>query len=159
MSFTLNLYQTNSDSRQVTKELSSIAENIAIQPTSTIDVLNPVIIIGYNESYLNANYCYLTLLNRYYYITSTALEIGKRIILNCAIDVLHTYSSQIRNCIACVVRNEGIGKPTYVPDNQLPIHPSEQEVTSIRFSESPFTTGAMYAYILTVLRGDGSANS
>lgn len=159
MAFTLNLYQTNSDPRQVTKSLTSVAANIPIQPTATLDILNPNIIINYNESYLNANYCYCSLLNRYYYITSTSLEIGKRIILNCAIDVLHTYSSQIRSCTACVVRNEGIGKPTYIPDNQLPIHPSEQDVTSIRFSESPFTTGALYAYILTVLRGDNNASS
>lgn len=160
MAFTLNLYQTNSDPRQVTKELSPVAVNIAIQPTSTLDILNPHIIIGYSESYLNANYCFCTLLNRYYYITSTSLEIGKRIILNCSIDVLHTYSSQIRNCIACVVRNEGIGKPTYIPDTQLPINPVQQQVTSAIFTETPFNTGGLSPYILSVLRGaDKNANS
>lgn len=151
MAFTLNLYQTNSDPRQVTKDLTSVAANIPIQPTATLDILNPNIIINYNESYLNANYCYCSLLNRYYYITSTSLEIGKRIILNCAIDVLHTYSSQIRSCTACVVRNEGIGKPTYIPDNQLPIVSGKYQITSQLFPDSP--VGDKRDYVLTTLGG------
>lgn len=151
MAFTLNLYQTNSDPRQVTKELTAIASNIQIQPTTTLDILNPTIIIGYSESYLSANYCYCTLLNRYYYITSTSLEIGKRIILNCSIDVLHTYSSQIRNCTACVVRNEGIGKPTYIRDNQLPIVSGKYQITSQIYPNSP--VGNSRDYVLTTLGG------
>ena len=151
MAFTLNLYQTNSDPRQVTKELSAVAENIQIQPTSTLDLLNPRIIIGYSESYLNANYCYCTLLNRYYYITSTSLEIGRRIILDCSIDVLHTYSGQIRNCTACVVRNEGIGKPTYITDNQLPIISGKYQITAQIFPDSP--VGSSRDYVLTTLGG------
>lgn len=151
MAFTLNLYQTNSDPRQVTKELSVVAANIQIQPTATLDILNPMIIINYNESYLSANYCYCSLLNRYYYITSTSLEIGKRIILNCSIDVLHTYSNQIRSCTACVVRNEGIGKPTYIPDNQLPIVSGKYHITSQIFPNSP--VGTNRDFVLTTLGG------
>lgn len=151
MAFTLNLYQTNSDPRQVTKDLTSVAANIPIQPTATLDILNPNIIINYNESYLNANYCYCSLLNRYYYITSTSLEIGKRIILNCAIDVLHTYSSQIRSCTACVVRNEGIGKPTYITDNQLPIVSGKYQITAQIFPDSP--VGNNRDFVLTTLGG------
>lgn len=124
MSFTVTLYQTDSDPRQVTKELVLVAENIEIQPTSTLDVLNPTIIINYNNSYLSANYCYCTLLDRYYYISSLSLEQGRRIILTCSIDVLHTYSTQIRTCTACVVRNEGIGKPTMIADNSYPVSPN-----------------------------------
>lgn len=151
MAFTLNLYQTNSDPRQVTKSLSSVAENIKIQPIATLDIMNPRIIIDYNESYLNANYCYCSLLNRYYYITSTSLELGKRIILNCAIDVLHTYSSQIRSCTACVVRNEGIGKPTYITDNQLPIVSGKYQITAQIFPDSP--VGNNRDFVLTTLGG------
>lgn len=151
MAFTLNLYQTNSDPRQVTKSLTSVAENIQIQPTAILDIMNPRIIIDYDASYLNANYCYCSLLNRYYYITSTSLEIGKRIILNCSIDVLHTYSSQIRSCTACVVRNEGIGKPTYITDNQLPIVSGKYQITAQIFPDSP--VGNNRDFVLTTLGG------
>lgn len=151
MSFNLNLYQTKADPRQVTKELSTVAENIQIQPTSTLDVVNPRIIIGYSESYLNANYCYCTLLNRYYYITSTSLEIGKRIVLDCSIDVLYTYSSQIRTCTACVVRQEGIGKPTYITDTQLPIISGKYHITAQLFPDSP--VGSSRDFVLTTLGG------
>lgn len=127
-----------------------------IIPTSSLDILNPVIILGYKELYLQANYCYIPLLKRYYYINSVSLEIGKQITMGCSIDILMSYDSDIRNCTACIVRNEGIGAPTYIPDTSLPVHPSEQEVTAILFDESPFNTNTLYSYILSVLRGGTS---
>lgn len=151
MAFTINLYQTNDDPRQVTKNLTPIATDIQIIPTSSLDVLNPTIIVSYNESYLQANYCYCTLLNRYYYLRPATLDIGKRIIFYGTIDVLMTYDAQIRNCTACVVRNEGIGKPTYVLDNQLPIISGKYQILSQIYPNSP--VGNERDFVITTLGG------
>lgn len=151
MAFTVNLYTTTSDPRQVTKALSGVADSVPIVPTSSVDILYPELVLGYNENYLSANYLYIPHLQRYYYITSSSLEIGKRVILTCNVDVLMSYSSAIRSCIACVVRSESIGKPTFVPDTQLPIISGKYHITSQIFPNSPI--GNERDFVVTTLGG------
>lgn len=153
MGFTLNLYTTSSDPRQVTKSLSEVANSVAINPTASLDVLSPTIVLGYNETYLRANYCYIPFLKRYYYINNIALEIGKQITLNCSIDVLMTYDSSLRNCNACVIRNEGIGKPTNIVDTQLPIIQGKYNISAQIFPNSPLDTDVLTNTILITLGG------
>lgn len=153
MAFTVNLYTTSSDPRQVTKTLSEVATSVPITPTSTLDALSPTLIIGYNEMYLTANYAYIPFLQRYYYINSFSLELGKRITLECSVDVLMTYGTAIRACTACVVRSESVGKPTYVVDSQLPIVQNYYTITSQLFPNSPMNTDATNSFVLTTLGG------
>lgn len=159
MSFTVNLLFTSADPRQVNKPYSVIAGAVNIIPTSAFDIIAPTLYLDYKENYLSANYCYIPMLKRYYYINDISIDIGKRIALNCKIDVLMSYSSEIRQCQACVVRSESVGKPTYVQDSQLPIHPSDQEIKSIRFSEEPFIPTLLSShYIITTIGGGFSGN-
>lgn len=153
MSFSLNLYNTSSDPRRVNKDLQLIASDIPINPTDNIDILYPTLIINYSDLYLSANYCYCTQLARFYYITNISLEVGRRIAYECKIDVLQTYSSSIQNCTATIIRNGGIGHPTEIPDEMLPIKPDQKRITSIPFPESPFVQPESYNYLVKVLNG------
>lgn len=151
MAFTVNLYTTSSDFRQVTKNLSEVADSVKIVPTSSLDILYPTFIVGYNEIYLTANYAYIPFLQRYYYITSYSIEIGKQIRFECSVDVLMSYRDAIRACTACVVRSESIGKPTYTVDSQLPIVQGYYNITSQLFPNSPMNTDATNNFVLTTL--------
>lgn len=133
----LNLLKTSDDVRVCAKTVIPVATINAI-PTEKVNILNPSFIVEYNANLLNSNYCYISELNRYYYITSHNLERGNRLIFNCEVDVLKTYYEQIKNCTATVIRSESEGKPTSIPDKQLPINPNKQEVLSILFDKKPF---------------------
>lgn len=133
----LNLLKTTDDIRVCAKTVIPVA-TITATPTEKINILNPSFIVEYKANLLTANYCYISELNRYYYITSHTLEKGNRLIFNCEVDVLKTYYEQIKNCNATVIRSESEGKPSGIPDKQLPINPNKQEVLSILFDKKPF---------------------
>lgn len=143
MAFELHLYTTSDDPKVVSKELNEIGV-ATIVPTQNFDVIHPLFIIDYKENYLTANYCYCPLLKRYYFINGYNLDIGKKIILDCSIDVLKTYDEQIRNCTACVTRSESVGGPTYVVDDRLPVNPEIKEMKTIKFEN-----GTLHSEILT----------
>lgn len=150
----LNLYSCGDDPNVVDKTLQAVATNIPIKPTGSVNVLKPTIIINYNAAYLAANYAYLSDFGRYYFIASANVETGKQITLNSSVDVLYTYRADIRASAATVIRSESIGKPTYIPDQRLPIAPSEQVITSALFDKKAFGIASFgYNYVLTVQNG------
>lgn len=123
----LNLYSTSDDTRKVDKSLTAV-KDITATPSENVTMLSPAFIVEYDSTILTANYCYIPEFARYYYITNITLLRGNRLQLNCAVDVLKTYADDLKNCIAVVIRNEGIGKPSMLPDNQLPINPNKKEL-------------------------------
>lgn len=133
---TITCYKTASDPRVVSKTLTTIVTTSA-DPTGVIDVLSPSLELAYSNSLLSCNYVYIPDYHRYYYASAELLD-GRRIVLNCRVDVLMSYSSGIRNARGVTTRSESVGSPTYIPDSKLPIHPSEVDVTAIRLEPSPF---------------------
>lgn len=152
----LNLFSCSDDPKTVSKTLTTIASNIPIKPTGSVNVLKPTIIINYNSAYLGANYAYLSEFDRYYFVGSPSVETGKQITFYLSVDVLYSWAVDIRRSPATVIRSESVGKPTYIPDQRLPIAPAEQLITSAVFDKSPFSfDGFMYNYLLTVQNGGG----
>lgn len=150
----LNLYSCGDAPETVDKTLTAIASNIPIKPTGSVNVLKPTIIINYNASYLAANYAYLSDFNRYYFVGSPSVETGKQITFYLSVDVLYSWAEDIRRSPAIVIRSESIGKPTYIPDQRLPIAPSEQVITSALFDKKAFGVANYgYNYVLTVQNG------
>lgn len=149
----LNLYTCADDPKTVSKTLTAIASNIPIKPTGSVNLLKPTIIINYNSTYLGANYAYLSEFDRYYFVGSPSVETGKQITFYLSVDVLYSWALDIRRSPATVIRSQSIGKPTHIPDQRLPIAPSEQDITSCIFNKSPFSIGSGYNYLLTVQQG------
>lgn len=139
---TITLYTTDSDPRQLDKQLSVIASDLTIKPLQTFSILTPVITLNYALAYLNANYAYISELDRYYFISSIDLELGKRITFSCTVDVLMSYKDSIKNCPATIVRSEAY-PPGAVVDDKLPVDPNKKELKVIEFtpeSDYPFYT-------------------
>lgn len=133
---TIKLYSTDSDARVVNKNLTEIAATNII-PSAAFNILSPNIVIAYNDNYISANYCYISALQRYYFIQSSELELGKRIILHCTVDVLMSYKTQLIECSATVIRSESLGS-NYVIDTQYPVDSSRRFLEWVEFPNQPF---------------------
>lgn len=149
--FTIDLYHTSDDPRVADKSLTTIANDVPINPTAAIDRLQPVFVIDYSDSYIGVNYVYCSAFGRYYFCNNPSIEIGRRIVLPCTVDVLTSWISQLRNCQCTVTRSETAGI-TAVPDAQLPIDPNARDYRALYFAAaSPYPLDTGDAYLLEVL--------
>lgn len=130
-----------------------------VRPNDPCDMLNPSIILDWFDGIESYNYVYISTFDRYYFITGVTLTSGKRCVMSCAVDVLHTYHADIVKCTGTVLRSESIGKPTMISDSKLPIHTNERTIDSINFPETPFTRTVGSHYILTTIGGSASSTS
>lgn len=158
MVLTITLYTVNKDNRCLDKVtgVTPVASSITIEPTSSIDVLNPTFVIANNSSYYACNYLYCDTLSRYYYISSFSVDTAGRLNLHCNVDVLQSFKSDILKCTATILRSESIGKPTKYDDNKLPVNPVEKNIISIEMPElsGSFSSNGEKSYLLTVVGGD-----
>lgn len=72
------------------------------------DSLNPIFKVDGTRS--SANYCYCSEFGRYYFIESVEALAGGHCLYHCHVDVLYTYSAQIKELECFVARNENISK-------------------------------------------------
>lgn len=84
-------------------------------------VQKPSIILEKNEQLVNANYVYIGMLDRYYFIDNVTLLKGGLMSFDLSIDVLHTYRNEISNCTAYIERSETLGNK-YLNDSYFPIN-------------------------------------
>ena len=152
---TITLYTVTKDNNYLDKTTGVTPINntpLTIDVISRIDNLNPVFVIAKNDTYYAANYVKDSN-DRYYYITNKAVDTASRLVLTCAIDVLQTYASDIKNAPATVIRSESIGRPTIYTDDKLPVYANVRKKSSIAMPE---TSGSLDAdgdncYLLTVV--------
>ena len=103
---TIQIQQTMSEKNKIGKSISTLytASGALREGTS---IINPVIMIsGANVPTLKtANYMHIPDFNRYYFITDIKSIRNGLIEISGHVDVLQTYSSQIRNNTAIIKRN------------------------------------------------------
>ena len=122
MSFSATIYNCADDPRTLNKNLGSGITVSSITPTEACDILNPTFILNYNNSYATCNYIVVGApFNRSYFITDMKIDIGKKITISCAVDVLGTYSNGIKGLIVNVIRQENLKEP-YLPDPEYKMY-------------------------------------
>ena len=134
---TVTLYKTSDDPRVVNKTLTAVGNTISATAKGNFSIISPTLILDYTGSMTGVNYFYITDFGRYYYITDISLDIGGRIVISGAIDVLKTYATGIGNATATVIRSESVGKPTMIPDSKLPVNPNTKELKTAYKSFTP----------------------
>ena len=135
MAFSATLYNCSDDPRKASKTLNSAQPVSSIVPTEACDILNPTFILNYNSSYASCNYIVVgTPFNRSYFITDMKIDIGKKIEISCAVDVLGTYWNQIKENTVNVIRQENLKEP-YLPDDQYKIYTDFQNYTYLPSNE------------------------
>lgn len=116
MSFSATLYNCSDDPRKAVKTLSAGTPVANIVPTESCDILSPTFILNYNATYTTCNYIVVGApFNRRYFITDMKIDIGKKIVISCAVDSLSTYWDSIKGNEVNVVRQENLKEP-YLPD-------------------------------------------
>ena len=154
--FTINLYNCSDDPRTLNKTLTDIAEVRDVKPTGIVDLMNPTFELGYDSNYTTKNYCVVGApFNRSYFITDMKIDIGKKIIISCAVDVLQTYKDNIDDINANVIRQENLTEP-YLPDSEYKIRSGFQNQTYNWYSQTGNTVFASTPYYILNVLGGGS---
>lgn len=156
---TVTLYVNKSPNNAINKVLESVGTLTAthLKPMS---VENPEIILSSsNISTTGANYLYIDVFDRYYFIVDYVVLSAGRIAVTCAIDVLYTYRTQLSAQRVNVIRQQ-FAHINETPDNILPLS-SRRKLRVMRFPEqlnnASFGAGTR-CFILTVA-GGGSGGS
>lgn len=120
---TVTLYNITDDPRKLNKTLPETSKTYnTVDALDIVSVVNPTLILSYDGDYIDCNYCYVLEFDRYYFC-KVSVDTGGRIVLTCTVDPLMSFATEIKECKACITRNEhtGIG---YVVDNKLPVDPN-----------------------------------
>lgn len=148
----INIYSTADDKRVIDKNINLIMENLSCQLVEDCSALDPVITLSMNSAVYTANYMYIPYFGRYYYITNIEVIEGNVLRITGHVDVLKTYSSQIKACAVNSRKNQN-NYDMYLPDDRA------IESRYIRYSKKfnrsfeDFTS----SYILVTV-GNGAVN-
>jgi hypothetical protein len=148
------LYNNASDRRKLDKSITQLRTINAYIKQDT-DVMRPVIdITGVNLQ--GANYCYIKDFGRYYYINQQAVQIGKNTSLTLEIDVLMSWSAEIKSSKVIAIRSSNNGH-NMISDN-IPLLANRNVIykqfggADSRFG-SDTVTADTHCYLLTVING------
>lgn len=143
MSFNITLQRNNSEPIRMDKDLTTIASYNGTLREGT-SIVDPVIKIECNLS--NVKRCnYLTIgeFGRSYFVKDIVSITDKIVEFHCHVDVLTTYSSEIRRNNAIVKRQENLWN-LYLNDGSLKIYQNPQVITKefpSGFSDMRFILG------------------
>lgn len=158
MAINVKFYTCNDDPRTLKKEtMSPVLDNeIPATLTANTSILQPTLLIKYNEAVCGANYMYIPHFKRWYTIENITVTEGERMTVTGMSDPVYTMKDKILNC-PCVCIRKTAQSPTDVPDTQLPVNPVKGYETSKFLGGTndfaPVTSPADEYYILTVKGG------
>ena len=135
MAFAATVYNCSDDPRKAVKTLPAGTPVARIVPTESCDILNQTFILDYKVAYTTCNYIIVgSPFNRRYFITDMKIDIGKKIVISCAVDVLSTYWADIKGNEVNVVRQENLTEP-YLPDPEYKTYTDFQNKTYMPSNE------------------------
>ena len=141
----VTLYTNSGDTRQLSKNLATVATISNCQINDTCTILRPVLRFELVSTYLAANYVYIPNFNRYYYIEDMTILNGSQIELSCRVDVLMSHRTAILNSYVIAARSASSPEP-FMPDNLVADKGTVSYYTR-RSSTTPFNGSS---YVLTV---------
>lgn len=113
------LYYNKSDKRNLHKNIELINE-INIELKQDTSIVHPTLILSNSSGVMGANYIYIPNLNRYYYIDNITAS-QQRLIVECSVDVLMSFKSEILNCEVVIDRAEH-NYNLYLPDDNIKLY-------------------------------------
>lgn len=115
---TVNFYKNSSPNNYVNKATSA-TDNLECELKENCNISNPTIeVLGTNA--LNANYMYIPLFSRYYFITDITTTIYNTLIITGHVDVLMSFQSSLLNSQGIIERQQQ-SYNAYLHDYLVPI--------------------------------------
>ena len=143
----ITLYRNGSDNRVLRKNLQQISTPLSCDIYGSESIITPRFILEYVG--VEANYCYVAELNRYYYIRDIVLAPGGQRILMCEVDVLMSNIDEILNLNCLVLRQENETLCNkYLVDNRMIENITKEEVVE-SFGETVITNPST-CFLLTI---------
>lgn len=117
----IHLYRTSDDRRKIRKQLYNIKSDISCIIKGESNIHTPTIILNTDSIDISScNYAYIPSFNRYYFINSTEVITGNRILLNLTVDVLMSFSNDILNSTVIINKQEHSDKANpYINDGDF----------------------------------------
>ena len=104
---TIQLYYNGSERKVIGKDITAVGNPIECVVKGDASITNPVFIFKSNEAYpVGVNYLYWQDTERYYFVDDIQVLTGSRMALYCTVDVLEIFSSEIKNQIAIVSKQQ-----------------------------------------------------
>lgn len=138
--FTATFYINSSDKNVMNKEIIPLFRDVEFTPTNTVNIFNPFITVDYNAEYLTANYIHIHLFNRYYYIRNISIQTGKKMLIECDVDPLMTFSDDIKTAFVNVCRAENPVNRD-LADDKIQVNPKTYFIETNQFPNDPFSYG------------------
>ena len=114
----IQLLSISDDTRKINKTVKQITELLPCAVTEDSNsILNPRLLLKWNESYIGANYAYIPEFQRYYFIDDISLNTGGNCVVSLSVDVLYTYSAQIMQLTVTASRSSNKYN-RYLNDNE-----------------------------------------
>lgn len=148
------LYSCSADPRDLYKgtKLTTIA-TVEAEPFFPLEVITPVFRLAYKSSFNSINYCYVSELGRYYFVSKKTLESGNAMIISCDCDVLMSFRDDILNLDCICLRNQ-YEYNKYIQDD-IPSTVKATTTNYIPLSNTPFEVpdGVSGTYFILNLNG------
>lgn len=138
---TLTFFESTSDHRRVDKTtfITQKETYTAYNQIETLDLIKPTFIVANNKNDHSIqktwNYAYCPDLKRYYFVLSMDAIKGKKMEINCLVDVRMSFLNGAEIPVN-VIRNEKI--KSNVPDNKFPVDPNKVTIDLIKLNSEMF---------------------
>ena len=114
----IQLLSISDDTRKINKAVNQITELLPCAVTEDSNsILNPRLLLKWNEGYIGANYAYIPEFQRYYFIDDISLNTGGNCVVSLSVDVLYTYGAQIMQLTVTASRSSNKYN-RYLNDNE-----------------------------------------
>lgn len=124
----MTLYNTTSNPKALTKNLTGGIQIQTINPYEALSDLDGYVIIAYNADYENINYAAYD--GDYYFVTDREKLIGGKMKLYLHMDVLMSFKTDIENCPMVALRSEMTTKHNaYIQDGLRVTYADRETVT------------------------------
>ena len=119
----IKIFNNHTDIRYSQKNITLLATLSAVQVTDPVSVEEPIFLLDYDASYINANYVYVPEFKRNYVITNKEIVNGNQWRISCHGDVRVNFRNNLLNSEIIADRSSSNSDP-YVPDPMVTIRDS-----------------------------------
>lgn len=106
-SVTITGYINNSDKRVIGKDLT-LKETYNAVLKDGCSIINPILILSKNSTIVTVNYIYIPDFERYYFVNNIIILDGNRVELDCHVDVLESFKTEILGLSCIIKRNTNV---------------------------------------------------
>lgn len=144
----VSIYKNLSDNSVIGKNKTLVYETeCEIKGESSI--INPVLILQYNEQLFASNYVYIPSWSRYYFIDDMRVLTGGRVEVSLSVDVLESFKDAILELDVILSDTEKTGLNNYLPSESFVVN-CKHKTDIVNFSNGLLDNGE---YILITAGG------